>query len=237
MDTHTSCRSPKSRCRRTTVVLLWLHTSHVCMFPSDAARTTPPTEYSHQGSIGFYPWVHISEGIAMLEARNIRRPTLGGNNKSFRILKSIKPKVNSRAAAAFYVREHCCRVGLSQTRAMRSVNELKLTSKWPSMRRRFWNSTRPCTTNVSPITLSGVCIVMLELSLVIITLGAAVVVTTTGVGSCTYVIKSRPQEWGTYRRITTSKKATYRDRANADAAVRRLASICLSFRCPKGGEF
>lgn len=67
---------------------------------------------------------------------------------------------------------------------MRSVDGLKLTSKWPSMRRRFWNSTRPCTTNVSPITLSGVCIVMLELSLVIITLGAAVVVTTTGVGSC-----------------------------------------------------
>lgn len=73
---------------------------------------------------------------------------------------------------------------------MRSANELKLTSKWPSMRRRFWNSTRPCTTNVSPITLSGVCIVMLELSLDIITLGAAVVVTTTGLGSCCMCPKS-----------------------------------------------
>lgn len=134
--------------------------------------------------------------------------------------------MNSRAAAAFYVREYWCRVGRCQTRAMRSANELKLTSKWPSMRRRFWNSTRPCTTNVSPITLSGVCIVMLELSLVIITLGAAVVVTTTGVGSCTYLFRSRPQERGTYNRVTRRNQATLRDRANATVAVRRLAPIC-----------
>lgn len=41
------------------------------------------------------------------------------------------------------------------------ISHRGLTSKCPSMRKRFLNSTRPCTTRVSPMTLSGVCIVML----------------------------------------------------------------------------